>query len=332
MPTTDAIVSFTGDASTLALRPDLAPLFEEARVNAAASKAASTLSAYASDWRHFTRWCNAHKVDSLPASPVVVALYVSDLAAAGRTVATIRRRLAAIAQAHELNKHTSPTRDAHLREVIKGIRRRHGRPQVAKTALMPGPLKEVCAAAPQGADGLGAIRDRALFLVGFSGAFRREELTALRCSDLEWRPEGVRITVRRSKTDQGGQGLSKIIFPGNDPTSCPVRALRAWLDAAVIDDGPVFRKVGRYGEVGHRPMAPASVAYVIKRAARAAGMDPRPISGHSLRSGFATSMSAAGLDLPAIMRQTGHKSTAMAMRYVQDGARLKDNYSAKAGL
>lgn len=307
-------------------------LVEEARRNAAAAKSGSTLRAYGSDWKHFEAWCVGHALAALPATPRTLALYISALALDGRAVATVRRRLASIGEAHRLSGHDSPTADPHLREVFKGLRRRHGRPQRPKAAILPETLRRLCESAPAGADGLAGLRDRAILLLGFAGAFRRSELVALRIEHLEWRPEGLRVLVARSKSDQEGHGLTKHISPGSAPATCPVGTLRAWLDAAGITSGPLFRKVDRCGTVGDRPLEASAVAYILKRAGLAAGMDARPLGAHGLRSGFATAMSRANVGLPQIMGQTGHRSATVAMRYVHEGGRMRDDFTRSAGL
>lgn len=311
---------------------DLGPALEEARLNAAAAKAASTLRAYQSDWRDFDAWCARHGLCPLPAEPRTVALYISDLAREGMAVATVRRRLASIGAAHRLSGHANPAADPHVREVFAGLRRRHGRPQRPKAAILTETLRVLCRSAPPGAGGLAGVRDRAVLLVAFAGAFRRSELVALRVEDLEWVGGALRVTVARGKTDQEGRGSLKLITPGASPTTCPVGAMRAWLEAARIEAGPVFRKVDRHGNVADRALEASAVAFILKRAGAAAGMDVAPLGAHGLRSGFATSMSRANVGLPSIMSQTGHRSVATLLRYVHEGGRLRDDLTRSAGL
>ena len=320
-------------AALLAAHPDLADLFEEVLTNARAATSAATQRAYATDWAAFVGWCAGRGVAPLPALPVVVAMYLSHLGRLGRRIATIARALASLASYHRRAGHPSPAADPQVREVWKGLRRRHGAPQTSRQALLTEALKSVVAAAPGGPGGLTALRDRALLLVGWAGAFRRSELVALEVADVEALPTGaLRVTVRRSKTDQEGRGFVKVIGRARDPQACPVECLRRWREAAGITAGPLFRPIDRHGHVGRRALTGASVALVVKRAARSAGLDPTRLAGHSLRSGFATSMSMAGAPLPEIMQQTGHRSAQMAMRYVQEADRLRQNHTVRAGL
>jgi integrase len=180
---------------------------------------------------------------------------------------------------------------------------------------------------------LQGIRDRAILLVGFAGAFRRSELAGLTLDDVEFTNDGVMITLRQSKTDQEGEAYIKGIPYGSTPATCPVRALRAWLDAGGITAGPLFRSVWKGGRrLRPTPLNDRAIAEVVKRAAQAAGYDPARFSGHSLRAGLATTAGAAGVDERTIMEQTGHKTTTMVRRYIRRGALFRNNAPAKVGL
>lgn len=181
-------------------------------------------------------------------------------------------------------------------------------------------------------DLLGA-RDRALLLVGFAGAFRRSELVGLDLSDLEWRSEGVVITLRRSKTDQEGAGNRKGLAFGRHPETCPVRALSTWLEAASIVEGPIFRGVNRHGELLPGRLTDRQVARMVKKRAAEAGIaHTEALAGHSLRAGLATSAAMAGVSERDIMRQTGHRSVGMVRRYIREGELFRGNASASVGL
>lgn len=304
----------------LALSPD-------ALEYADASKAENTRRAYASHWQQFVTWCSDHREQSLPAYPSTVANYITEIA--GRLkVGTIERRLSAIAYAHKLQGHTPPTASPQVESVIAGIRRTHGTKQTGKKAATVDILRRLVATCENSTIG---TRDRALLLVGFAGAFRRSELVALDVGDVETVEQGLKITIRRSKTDQEGAGRVLGIPYGTGDT-CPVVALRAWLKSAGISEGALFRGVNRHGEVAAARLSGKGVARAVKRAAAAAGLDESVFAGHSLRAGLATSAAAAGVEERVIANQTGHKSMTVLRRYIRDGSLFRDNAAGKVGL
>jgi integrase len=307
---------------------DLELLGARAAEYVAAAKAANTLRAYRSDWREFSAWAAWRQLEPLPAAPETIALYLTDLADAAKT-STIARRLAAIAQAHRAAGFPSPTDDATVKAVWAGIRRVHGTATDGAAPLTVGLLRRVVEALP---DGVAGLRDRVLLLVGFAGALRRSELVALDVEDIEQRGEGLVIRIRRSKTDPEGAGRLVGIPYGSNPTTCPVRALRAWLETTGISRGPLLRPVNRYGTVGIGRLTAASANRAVQRAVRQAGLDPRPYSAHSLRAGLATSAAEAGVSERAIMAQTGHRSLAVARGYIRSGSLFRDNAAAQVGL
>jgi integrase len=252
---------------------------------------------------------------SLPAAPETVALYLTNLAERRRSMATLAPRLATISQAHQAAHLESPTRAAEVRAVMQGIRRAKGTPQRQKTAAITLIIRAMVAGLPGSLIGM---RDRALLLLGFAGAFRRSELVSLDVADLAFNADGLVVTLRRSKTDQDGQGATKGIPYGSHPGTCPVRALRALLDTAGIVDGPLFRPITRHGKIQPMRLSAYAVALVVKRAAEATGLDPEQFAGHSLRAGLATAAAAAGVSERAIMAQTGHRSVMVARRYIRD--------------
>jgi site-specific recombinase XerD len=294
----------------------------------AAAKAANTLRAYRSDWREFSAWAAWRQLDPLPATPETVTLYLADLAEAAKP-STIARRLAAIAQAHRAAGFTSPADDPSVKAVWAGIRRVHGTAPDGAAPLTVGLLRRVVEALP---DGLAGLRDRVLLLVGFAGALRRSELVALDVEDVEHRPDGLVVRIRRSKTDPDGAGRLVGIPCGSNPATCPVRALRAWLEATGITSGPLLRPVNRHGTVGPGRLTAASANRAVQRAVRQAGLDPSPYSAHSLRAGLATSAAEAGVSERAIMAQTGHRSLAVARSYIRSGSLFRDNAAAQVGL
>lgn len=323
--------------------------------------AASTLRAYRSDWRDFVAYCAARGASPLPADPLVVRTYLAVAAERdGRKVATLQRRIAAIAYHHREAGHALDTADAALRATWRGIRRTVGVAPARKDSAVTEVIRAMVATLP---DTLLGVRDRALLLLGFAGAFRRGELAALDVADLvQWDADGVRCLVRRSKTDQEGEGRFKDVPYGNDPATCPVRALREWLDRAAIEGGPVFRPLDRWGRVLPQRLTPQVVALAVKRAvapvARAQAEEAwsrlstrgqaehdrevwvagrvraavRRFAGHSLRAGFVTSAAAAGARLDEIMDQTHQTDVKTVMRYVRNARAIRLSAAARLGL
>jgi len=304
-------------------------LVASARNYATQAKSERTRRTYASLWQGFVQWCDEHGLAVLPAAPATVALYLTARADEGRKVATIELDLAAICQAHKAHKYESPRGTPEVRAVLAGIRRVKGVAQVKKAPVLVSDLRRMVATLPKGILG---VRDHALLLLGFAGAFRRSELVALEVGDVAFASDGLEVTLRRSKTDQEGAG-QKIGIPfGSDPATCPVRALRAWLDRGQITEGLIFRNVNRHGRVGSALTA-HSVARTVKRAAAAAGLDPKSFAGHSLRSGLVTSAVRAGKNDRVIMKQTRHKSIAVMRGYVRDAESLfEENAASGIGL
>jgi integrase len=306
------------------------PVAGRARAYVQAAKAPSTQRAYRSDWRDFERWCQRRDLNTLPAEPETVGLYIADLAATHRP-ATISRRLTAIAKAHQASKLPSPASLDHpeVGETLKGIRRTHGTAQPGKRALLTADLLQVLAHLDSGLLG---CRDRALLLAGFSGGLRRSELAALDLEDVAWVAEGAVLTLRRSKTDQQGRGRQVAVPRGSHPATCPIAALKAWLGAARITAGPLFRAVDRHGRAGAAGLHADSVGTIIKRAVSRAGFDPEAFAGHSLRAGFATQAARNGATVFDIMRQTGHRSVQTVARYVREAQIFHDSPAQRLGL
>ena len=308
-----------GSASQLALSSKTMEYINQA-------KATNTLKSYRADWQDFTAYCSRANVSSLPASVQTTVDYITALADIAK-VSTITRRLSAISQAHQAAGFDSPTHALPVRALMQGIRRAKGVKQTGKAALLTSDIKDMVTTLP---DTIQGIRERALLLLGFAGAFRRSELVALDAADLEFGSEGVTVTIRKSKTDQAGQGIKKGIPFGRNG-HCPVKALHDWMQAASIAEGPLFLSINRHGQTQGR-LSDKGVAIVVKRAAAAAGLNPDNYSGHSLRAGLATSAAAAGVQERDIMRQTGHHSTVMVRRYIRDGSLFRDNAAGQLGL
>lgn len=306
----------------------LAALVDQAEAYLRQARAENTRRAYASDWKDFERWCTGRQAPACPAAPSTVALYLTALAATHK-VSTLTRRLSAISQAHRTAGLPSPTEEAGVRGLMAGIRRSRGTASTAKRPLLVPELQALLAALPENLLGL---RDRALLLVGFSGAFRRSELVSLNAEDVLETGDGLVLTLRRSKVDQEAAGRSVAIPRGREAATCPVQALARWREAAGIAEGPLFLRVNRHGQVLQHRLSGEAVALVVKRYAARAGLDPKEFAGHSLRAGLATSAAIAGKSERAIMNQTGHKSTTTLRRYIRDANLFRDNAAEGLGL
>ena len=306
-------------------------LAEQARAYARASRAAATLRAYRSDWADFEDWCAEHGVTALPAAPATVCLYLAALAEAGARASTIRRRLAALAPAHRLiGVTTPPTSDPAVRATMSGIRRSLGTAPHQKAPAVTAELRRLLATCDRATTA--GVRDAALLLVGFAGGLRRSELVALTVDDVAEADDGLRVVVRRSKTDPEAEGREIGIPFGSHPETCPVRALRAWREHAGIAAGALFRRVDRHDHLLPGRLTAQSVALVVKRACRRAGLDPARYAGHSLRSGLATAAAQGGAPERAIARQTGHRSVEVLRRYIRAGTLFEENAAAYTGL
>lgn len=292
--------------------PALTDVLTSAAGYAQDEKAASTRRGYRSDWRDFSAWCDRMQLAAMPALPATVAAYFAHLADSGRSAGTIARRVAAIAYAHKLKGADSPTTVEAVRQVLRGIRRRIGVKPVQKAPATARAIGAMVANIPDG--GITGIRDRAILLLGFAAALRRSEIVGLKVNDLEFSPDGVLVHIRKSKTDQEGQGT--IIAVPRGGKLQPVEAIEAWLahknrveipDNAIRQNGPLFVSIDRHGNVNPNALSDKSIADIVKHRAAAAGLDPAIFSGHSLRAGFVTSALEHGADLFKVMDVTRHK-------------------------
>jgi site-specific recombinase XerD len=286
-------------------------------------KAESTRKAYRSDFRLFEKFCRSRGVASLPAAPETVAAFLASEAEAGLKPSTIGRRCAAIRYAHRLAGHDQlPTNSEAVKATLRGIRRVVG---VAPRRMAPAVgeiVRDMARAAPAGLKGL---RDRALLLVGFGGAFRRSELVALDVADIEFTDDGMRVTIRRSKTDVEGLGQTIAIVRGSG-VSCPVKALRAWFDASGITEGAVFRQVRKGGHLHDRRLIGECVRRVVKAYAGRLGLNPADFGAHSLRSGPLTSGAARGASLVKLKELSRHKGTdVLVNNYIRPNDLFRDH-------
>ena len=308
--------------------PSPSPSLDQAQEFIRASKAESTLRGYRTDWHHFCEWCQGHGICPLPATAETVAAYIAECAGRLR-VGSIQRRLNAIAEAHKAIGLESPTTAGMVRNTLKGIKRTKGTAANQKAAALTDDIRAMIGATDAGIIGL---RDRALILLGFAGAFRRSELVGLNVEDCAFGKDGLTITLRRSKTDQEGAGRKVGIPYGANPETCPVRIVQAWLELAGVTTGPLFRSINRHGRVQPGRLSGADVARIIKKLVRRAGLDPAKYAGHSLRAGHATAAAIAGASEKSIMAQTGHRSAQMVRRYIRDGSLFRENSAGKLGL
>jgi len=274
------------------------------------SKSETTLRSYRSDWQDFERWCFAHGLTPLPASPSTVAAYLSNLARRLRA-SSITRHVASIGYFHRMAKQESPTTSDLVRVVMAGIRRTLGTAPTRKAPITAEVIWAMLGTVDTGT--LRGKRDRALMLLGFSGAFRRSEIVALDVEDLEWTAEGCVVCVRKSKTDQEGRG--ELVAIPNGSRLRPCEALRAWLESAQITEGPIFRPIARGGQLLPARLTSFTVPTILKGYAKAAGFDPAVFSGHSLRAGFVTSALKTGADVLRIMDTTRHKEVGTLKAY-----------------
>lgn len=276
------------------------------------SRSANTERAYRSAWGGFERWGTAHRLSTLPASGETVALYLASLVARGRGTGTVQCSLVAICQGHLDAGYPSPRNDPRVRRLVKGVRRRLGGEQFAKAPLTP---EHVGAMLGTLGTDLRALRDRAILALGFATGMRRSELVGLAVSDFHRTEAGMVVTIQRSKRNATARRVS--IKLGVE-TACPVLAVRRWLEVSGLSSGPAFRKVTRAGLLGRSALQDRAVARLVKRVASAVGLDPKGVSGHSLRSGFATASARAGVSAGQIQRTLGHASAGMTLRYLKD--------------
>lgn len=261
----------------------------EARRQAAKAVSPGTTAAYDKQWRWFTQWCKEEGETTLPADPELVGGYLTARAEQGWRISTIKQALAAICHWHTSSGHPSPRKDSTLGATLAGLKRSlSARPQ-QKAPLSAEWLRELLDVLP---DGLRGQRDRAILLVGFAGGFRRSELSALEADDIQFHPQGVELLVRRSKTDQAGHGHVKVLAYGDNPATCPVRALEDWLELTCIVDGPVFRPIDRHENLKPNALTSHSIARMIKATAERAGLDGERFSGITSAGGVWTHMLA----------------------------------------
>ncbi len=298
---------------------DVKSLELETLKNLKNSKALNTLRAYKADYKDFAVFCIKHGFKSMPSDPKVISLYLTHLSQNSK-FSTLKRRLASISVIHKLSGHYIDTKHPMIAENLMGIKRIKGSFQKAKKPILINELKLIVNVIDKDKNEKKRVKNKALILVGFAGGFRRSELVAISLEDIDFVTEGVKIFIKRSKTDQSGEGMTKGIPYFSNPEYCPVTSLKNWIQKSDIKTGKIF------------DISDKSVALTIKKYTALAGLDSNKYSGHSLRSGFATSAAELGAEERSIMAMTGHKTSQMVRRYIQEANLFKNNALNKIKL
>jgi len=312
---------------------DLKALQEETLLNLQSSKAINTVRAYKSDFKDFGLFCAQNGFKSLPSEPKIVSLYLTHLSSRDSKMSTLKRRLVSIGVIHKLKGHYLDTKHPIIIENIMGIKRRKGSIQKGKKPLLINNLKLIINVIDEcNYEDIKKFRDRSIILMGFSGGFRRNEIVSLDHDDLDFVSEGLKINLKRSKTDQFGEGSVKGLPYFDNTQYCPVLSLKNWIEVSNISSGPLFRRFSKGSKLSEIRLTDQTVALLIKKYLKLAGIDNKNYSGHSLRSGFATSAAESGAEERSIMAMTGHKSTEMVRRYIKDANLFKNNALNKIKL
>ena len=291
---------------------DIKSLEIETLKNLKNSKAKNTLRAYQADFKDFSSFCVKNGFNPIPTEPKIIALYLTHLSSFSK-FSTLKRRIASIKVVHRLKGHYIDTKHPIITENIMGIKRKLGVKQTSKKPILINDLKKIINVIDEEKNEFKKYQNKALILIGFAGGFRRSELVSIEYEDVDFVAEGVKITVTKSKTDQTGIGLTKAIPYFENKTYCPVLSLKKWIEYSDIRNGKIFK------------VSDKTVALTIKKYASIAGLDNSKYAGHSLRSGFATSTAEIGADERSIMAMTGHKTTQMVRRYIQEANLFKNN-------
>ena len=305
---------------------DIKALQEETLLNLKSSKANNTIRAYKSDFNDFSLFCVKNGFNSLPSEPKIVSLYLTHLSSKRVKISTLKRRLVSIGVIHKLKGHYLDTKHPSIIENLMGIKRRKGSIQKGKKPLLINALKKLINVIDQQkSEKIKKLRDRSIILVGFSGGFRRNEIVSLDYDDLDFVSEGLKIRLKRSKTDQFGEGTVKGLPYFDNIQYCPVVSIKNWLEISKISSGPLFRRFKKGSNLSENRLTDQTVALLIKEYLQLAGIDSKNYSGHSLRSGFATTAAEAGVEERSIMAMTGHKSSEMVRRYIKEANLFKNN-------
>ena len=305
---------------------DIKALQEETLLNLQSSKATNTVRAYKSDFKDFCLFCAQNGFKALPSDPKIVSLYLTYLSTKDNKMSTLKRRLVSIGVIHKLKGYYMDTKHPSIKENIMGIKRRKGSIQKGKKPILINDLKLIVDVIDQQKnEDIKKLRDRSIILIGFSGGFRRNEIVALDFEDLDFVSEGLKIDIKRSKTDQFGEGSKKALPYFDNSQYCPVVSLQKWIKISKINSGSLFRRFSKGSKLSENRLTDQTVALLIKTYLQLAGIDSKKYSGHSLRSGFATSAAESGAEERSIMTMTGHKSTEMVRRYIKEANLFKNN-------
>ena len=305
---------------------DLKALQDETLLNLKSSKANNTIRAYKSDFRDFGLFCSKNGFRSLPSDPRTISLYLTYLSSKEIKLSTLKRRLVSIGVIHKLKGHYLDTKHPSIIENIMGIKRRKGSVQKGKKPLLINNLKRLINVIDSKiSEEIKRLRDRSIILIGFSGGFRRNEIVSLDYDDLEFVSEGLKINLKRSKTDQFGEGTIKGLPYFDNFQYCPVTSVKKWIEVSNIKSGPLFRRFSKGSKLTENRLTDQSIALLIKYYLRLAGINNNNYSAHSLRSGFATSAAESGAEERSIMAMTGHKSPEMVRRYIKEANLFKNN-------
>jgi site-specific recombinase XerD len=312
---------------------DIKALQQETLLNLQNSKANNTVRAYKSDFNDFGLFCAQNGFKSLPSEPKIVALYLTYLSTKDLKMSTLKRRLVSIGVIHKIKGHYLDTKHPSIIENIMGIKRRKGSIQQGKKPLLIKILKQIINVIDKAKnEEIKKLRDRSIILIGFSGGFRRNEIVSLDYEDLDFVQEGLKISLKRSKTDQYGEGSVKGLPYFDNSQYCPVVSIRKWIETSKINSVPFFRRFSKGSKISDNRLSDQTVALIIKDYLKKAGIESRNYSGHSLRSGFATSAAESGAEERSIMAMTGHKSTEMVRRYIKEANLFKNNALNKIKL
>jgi site-specific recombinase XerD len=305
---------------------DIESLKEETIINLQNSKAKNTVRAYKSDFRDFSLFCSKNNFKFLPTDAKIVSLYLTHLSTKEIKISTIKRRLVSIGAIHKLKGHYLDTKHPVIIENIMGIKRRKGSFQKGKKPILINNLKTIVNVIDQlNKEEIKKVRDRTIILIGFSGGFRRNEIVSLDIDDLDFVTEGLKINIKKSKTDQFGAGTLKAIPYFNNTKYCPVISIKKWINESKIKSGPLFRRFQKGSKLSEKRLTDQTVALLIKEYLDLSGIDSKNYSGHSLRSGFATAAAESGAEERNIMAMTGHKSPEMVRRYIKEADMFKNN-------
>jgi len=303
---------------------DVKSLEIETLKNLKNSKSHNTLRAYHADFKDFSAFCIKNGLSSMPTEPKILSIYLTHLSKSSK-FSTLKRRIASISVIHKIKGHYLDTKHPIIMENLHGIKRTLGSRQIAKKPILINDLKLIINVIDEIEIKARSLikdkiklsdvkRNKALILLGFAGGFRRSELVNIEHEDIEFVQEGVKIIIKRSKTDQSGEGAIKAIPYFDNEKYCPVKALKNYI---TYENGITKKKVFDISD--------KSVALIIKKYVEKAGLDSSKYAGHSLRSGFATSAAEFGAEERNIMAMTGHKTTQMVRRYIQEANLFKNN-------